>query len=427
MLARDLLRDDPERVRRGLAARGADPEPYERWRRLDAERRAILAEVEELKRRRNEASRAIGEVKRQGGDAALQIAEVGSLKSRIEDLEARLAAVDEEATAIELVLPNLPHSSVPVGPDETANRVERTVGEPTRFDFEPKAHWDLGPALGILDFERGAKIAGARFTAYLGLGARLERALISFMLDLHTRNHGYTEALPPFLVNRDALVGTGQLPKFEQDLFHVEGTPLYLVPTAEVPLTNLHRDEILEEAVLPLRYTAYTPCFRSEAGSYGKDVRGLIRQHQFNKVELVHLTTPEASYDSLAELTGHAERVLQILEIPYRVMTLSTGDLGAAAAKTHDLEVWLPGQGAYREISSCSNTEDYQARRANLRYRPAGGGKPRLLHTLSGSGLAVGRTLVAVLENYQRADGTVEIPRALQPYMGGLARIEGPR
>ena len=427
MLARDLLRDDPERVRRGLAARGADLEPYERWHRLDAERRAILAEVEELKRRRNEASRTIGEVKRQGGDAALQIAEVGTLKSRIEELEARLATVDEEATAIELVLPNLPHESVPVGPDETANRLERIVGEPPRFDFEPKAHWDLGPALGILDFERGAKIAGARFTAYLGAGAQLERALISFMLDLHTRVHGYTEALPPCLVNRDALVGTGQLPKFEQDLFHVEGTPLYLVPTAEVPLTNLHRDEILEEAALPLRYTAYTPCFRSEAGSYGKDVRGLIRQHQFNKVELVHLTTPEASYESLDELTGHAERVLEVLEIPYQVVTLSTGDLGAAAAKTHDIEVWLPGQGAYREISSCSNCEDYQARRANLRYRPAGGGKPRLLHTLNGSGLAVGRTLVAVLENYQRADGTVEVPGALRPYMGGLARIEGPR
>ena len=427
MLSRDLLRDDPERVRQGLAARGADVELYERWRGLDAERRAGIAEVEELKRRRNEASRAIGELKRQGADAAREIAEVGTWKARIEEIEARLAEVDAEATHVELVLPNLPHGSVPVGPDESANRVERTVGEPTRFDFEPRAHWDLGPALGILDFERGTKVAGARFTAYFGAGARLERALISFMLDLHTREHGYTEVLPPFMVNRDALTGTGQLPKFEQDLFHIEGHPLYLVPTAEVPLTNLHREEILDEAALPVRYTAYTPCFRSEAGSYGKDVRGLIRQHQFNKVEIVQLTAPEASYDALEELTGHAERVLQLLELPYRVMTLSTGDMGASAAKTHDLEVWLPGQGLYREISSCSNCEDYQARRANLRYRPAGGGKPRLLHTLNGSGLAVGRTLVAILENYQRADGAVEIPGALQPYMGGLARIEPPR
>jgi seryl-tRNA synthetase len=346
------------------------------------------------------------------------------MKERIEELEVRLAAIEPEMSNVEQSIPNVAHESVPVGRDESANRVERTVGEPRAFDFEPKAHWDLGPALGILDFERGAKVAGARFTAYFGAGARLERALINFMLDLHTREHGYTEVLPPFIVNRDSLVGTGQLPKFEQDLFHLEGTNYYLAPTAEVPLTNLYRDETLDEERLPVRLTAYTPCFRSEAGSYGKDVRGLIRQHQFNKVELVHLTTQETSYDALAELTGNAEKVLQLLDLPYRVLTLSTGDMGFSAAKTHDIEVWLPGQNAYREISSCSNCEDFQARRANLRYRPAGGGKTKLLHTLNGSGLAVGRTLVAILENYQQADGTVLIPEVLRPWMGGLERIE---
>jgi seryl-tRNA synthetase len=428
MLSRDLLRDQPDRVRQALQNRRADPAPLDAWLRLDAERRALLVEVEELKRRRNEASKAIGQLKAKGGDAAAEIAALGGSKQRIEELEARLgglagkSGIDEELRAIELALPNLPHDSVPVG-DESANRVERTVGEPRRFDFAPKAHWDLGPALGILDFERGAKLTGARFTVSFGAGARLERALIALMLDLHTGNHGYTEVLPPVIVNRDTLIGTGQLPKFEQDLFKIEGYPYYLIPTAEVPLTNLHRDEILDEAALPVRYTAFTPCFRSEAGSYGKDVRGLIRQHQFNKVELVHLAEPEASYAQLEEMTRHAERVLQVLELPYRVLCLSTGDMGFGAAKTYDLEVWLPGQDAYREISSCSNCEDFQARRANLRYRPAGGGKPRLLHTLNGSGLAVGRTLVAILENGQREDGTVDVPAALRPYMGGLERI----
>jgi seryl-tRNA synthetase len=309
-----------------------------------------------------------------------------------------------------------------VGPDESANRVERVVGEPPRLGFAPQAHWDLGPRLGILDFERGAKLAGARFTVSWGAGARLERALIQLMLDLHTREHGYTEVLPPFLVRGDMLVGTGQLPKFAPDLFKLEDHDLYLNPTAEVPLTNLHRDEILEASSLPRRYTAHTPCFRAEAGSHGRDVRGLIRQHQFNKVELVQLARPEESYAALEELTGHAERVLQVLGLPYRVVSLSTGDLGFASSKTYDLEVWLPGQDGYREISSCSNCEDFQARRANLRYR-AEGGKPALLHTLNGSGLAVGRTLIAVLENGQQADGSVVLPPALRPYLGGLERL----
>jgi seryl-tRNA synthetase len=310
-----------------------------------------------------------------------------------------------------------------VGEDESANRVERVVGEPRKFDFEPKAHWDLGPELGILDFERGAKIAGARFTAYFGAGARLERALINFMLELHTTEHGYIETLPPFIVNSAALVGTGQLPKFAEDLFRLEGHDFYLVPTAEVPVTNLHGNETLEEAQLPLRYAAFTPCFRAEAGSYGKDVRGLIRQHQFNKVELVHVATPESSWDELELLTANAEKVLQLLELPYQVVTLATGDMSFSSAKTYDLEVWLPGQEAYREISSCSNCTDYQARRANIRFRPAEGGKARYAHTLNGSGLAVGRTLVAILENCQQADGTIAIPEALRPFMGGMERI----
>jgi seryl-tRNA synthetase len=427
MLSRDLLRDDPEKARQALAGRNVDLSLLDTWQRLDSERRTDLVEVEDLKRQRNEASRAIGKIKQQGGDAAEAMAAVGQLKARIEELETRLAAIEPEMTGIEMSLPNLPAADVPVGKDETDNRCERTVGVPRSFPFEPKAHWDLGPTLGILDFERGAKVTGARFTVSFGAGACLERALISFMLDLHTREHGYREVLPPFIVNRDSLTGTGQLPKFEQDLFHLEGFPYYLVPTAEVPLTNLHRDEILDESALPVRYTAYTPCFRSEAGSYGKDVRGLIRQHQFNKVELVQLTAQEKSFDALEELTGHAERVLQLLGLPYRVMTLCTGDMGFSAAKTYDLEVWLPGQNAYREISSCSNCTDFQARRANLRYRPQtegkSGGKPRLLHTLNGSGLAVGRTLIALLENYQEEDGSVTVPEVLRSYAGGLERI----
>jgi len=427
MLSRDLLRNEPDRVRQGLRALGEDVETYERWLRLDEQRRAHLVEVEELKRQRNEASKAIGAVKRQGGDAGEQIAAVGEIKGKIETLETALGTLEAETDDLERRFPNLPDASLPVGKDESANRVERSVGEPRDFaaeGFEPQAHWDLGPALGILDFERGAKVTGARFTAYFGAGARLERALINFMLDLHTGEHGYTEVLPPFIINADSLYGTGQLPKFGEDAFKLEGFDWYLVPTAEVPVTNLHRDEILDEADLPRRYAAYTPCFRSEAGSYGKDVRGLIRQHQFNKVEMVQFVHPDTSWQVLEELTGHAERVLQLLELPYQVVTLATGDLGFSAAKTYDLEVWVPGQDTYREISSCSNFTDFQARRANLRYRPADGGKPRYLHTLNGSGLAVGRTVVAILENHQQADGSVVVPEVLRPYAGGLEVIE---
>ncbi len=426
MLSRDLLRNHPDRVRAGLAARGADAGELDRWLSLDEDRRQLLVEVEDLKRQRNEASKAIGQIKREGGDAEAQIAAVGEIKGKIEALEKRLADIEEEADALERGLPNLPDDSLPEGPDESANRVEKTVGEPRDFQgegFAPQAHWDLGPELGILDFERGAKVTGARFTAYFGGGARLERALIQFMLDLHADRHGYTEVLPPFIVNADSMFGTGQLPKFAADSFRLEGTDWYLAPTAEVPVTNLHRDEVLEESALPRRYCAYTPCFRSEAGSYGKDVRGLIRQHQFNKVELVQFVHPERSWQALEELTGHAEAVLEALELPYRRVTLATGDVGFSSAKTYDLEVWLPGQDAYREISSCSNFLDFQARRANLRFRPEEGGKPRHLHTLNGSGLAVGRTVVAILENHQQEDGTVTVPQALRPYMGGLELI----
>lgn len=424
MLSRDLLRSDDDALSTRLEERGVAPAQIDNWRELDRVRRETLGNVELLKQRRNELSKQIGMLKREGGDADALMAQVGQLKADIAGHETGMETVDRELADLDLTFPNLAHESVPRGADEEDNRVERTVGEPTGFDFEPQAHWDLGPDLGVLDFERGAKVAGARFTSYFGDGARLERALVNFMLDLHTGEHGYTEVLPPFIVNRDALVGTGQLPKFEEDLFKLRGHEYYLIPTAEVPVTNLHGGEVLDEAELPVRYVAYTPCFRAEAGSYGKDVRGLIRQHQFQKVELVQLTTPETSYQALEELTGNAERVLQLLELPYRVVTLSTGDMGFSAAKTYDIEVWLPGQSAYREISSCSNCEAFQARRGGLRFRPAGGGKPRHLHTLNGSGLAAGRTLVAVLENYQNGDGSVTVPDVLRPYFGGRERIE---
>lgn len=423
MLARELVRTAPDRIRAALVARGSDA-PFEQLLAADTRWREAQAELEALKAERNRGSKEVGAL-----FAAGRTEEAEALRTRMAELGARVASAEREAAALagdvaelELAVPNLPHASVPVGADEKANRVERTWGDPPSFGFEPQAHWDLGPALGILDFERAAKITGARFAVLWGEGAALERALVTFMLDLQRAN-GYREVYVPFLVNREALVGTGQLPKFEADLFHVAGTELFLVPTAEVPVTNLHRGEILEEASLPRRYCAYTPCFRAEAGSYGRDVRGLIRQHQFDKVELVHLATPETSYAELDVLTRSAESVLQRLGLAYRVVTLSTGDMGFAAAKTHDLEVWLPGQQSYREISSCSNCEEFQARRADLKYRPAGGGKARLLHTLNGSGLAVGRTLIAVLENYQNGDGTVTVPEALRPYLGGLERL----
>ena len=423
MLSRELLRERPQEVRELLATRGTDPELFGTWEVLDKARREALVEVEDLKRRRNEASKEIGKVKQQGGDASAQIEEVGRLKGRIGELEEKVSDVEAKLADVELSLPNLPDASAPRGEDESANREERLVGKPREFEFEPKAHWDLGPELGILDFERGAKITGARFTAYFGAGAHLERALINFFLDLHTREHGYTEVLPPFIVSRDSLIGSGQLPKFEEDLFKLEDHEYFMAPTAEVPLTNIHRGETLEESQLPIRYVAFTPCFRAEAGSHGRDVRGLIRQHQFNKVELFQFVTPETSFEALEELTSQAEKVLQLLELPYRPVCLATGDMGFAAAKTYDLEVWLPGQDAYREISSCSNCTTFQARRANIRYRPADGGKTRLVHTLNGSGLAVGRTLVAILENYQNEDGSVTIPEKLRSYMGGLERI----
>ena len=423
MLSRELLRGAPERVRAALAARGSDA-PLEallaadqRWRSAQAEREALLAE-------RNRGSREVGKLfaagRREEGEALR--ARMAVLGEKIAAAERAAEAPAAEVAELELTIPNVPHATVPIGSDETANRVERRWGEPPRLDFAAQAHWDLGPALGILDFERAASVAGARFAVLWGAGAALERALVAFMLDVH-RAAGYREVYVPFMVNRQALVGTGQLPKFSADLFRVEGTDYFLVPTAEVPVTNLHRGEVLEEGTLPRRYCAYTPCFRAEAGSYGRDVRGLIRQHQFDKVELVHLATERTSYEELERLTASAEAILRLLALPYRVVTLSTGDMGFAAAKTYDLEVWLPGQNAYREISSCSNCEDFQARRADLKYRPSGGGKARLLHTLNGSGLAVGRTLIAVLENYQRADGTVTVPDALRPYLGGLDRI----
>ena len=419
MLARELWRNTPDRVRAALTARRSDA-PLSELLAVDGRWRETQSELESLKAERNRGSKEVGRLcaggDREAGERLR--AELAALGERIAAAEQDAARLAAEVSALELGLPNLPHASVPVGPDESANRVERVWGEPPHFDFEVKPHWDLGPALGILDFERAAAVAGARFAVLWGAGAALERALISFMLDLHTAS-GYREAYVPFLVNRRALEGTGQLPKFAEDLFHVEGTEYYLVPTAEVPVTNLHRGEVLEESTLPRRYCAYTPCFRAEAGSYGRDVRGLIRQHQFDKVELVHLAVPERSYEEHEALTAAAEAVLQALSLPYRVVTLSTGDMGFAAAKTYDLEVWLPGQECYREISSCSNCEEFQARRADLKYRPAGGGKTRLLHTLNGSGLAVGRTLIAVLENYQRADGTVVVPEPLRRYLGG--------
>jgi seryl-tRNA synthetase len=420
MLDPAFVREHVDEVRTGLRNRGLQPDAeLEQIVTLETRRRRLIPEIEGLKREQNAAGDEVARVKRQGQDASGLFAANKARAQQIRQLEIQLDNTELQRSALLMTLPNLPHASVPVGASAADNREVRRHGEPRAFDFEPKPHWDLGPALGILDFERATKMSGTRFSVLMGAGARLSRALIQFMLDLHSRDHGYTEVEPPFLVNAEALRGTGNLPKFEQDLFKIAGEwDLYLIPTAEVPLTNLHRGEILDGRLLPLRYTAYTPCFRSEAGSYGADVRGLIRQHQFDKVELMKFTTPETSYDELEQLTRNAETVLERLELPYRTVLLCTGDMGFASAKTYDIEVWLPSQNTYREISSCSNTESFQARRASIKFRPAGTGKAEFAHTLNGSGLAVGRTLIAILENYQQKDGSVVIPPALRPYMG---------
>jgi seryl-tRNA synthetase len=425
MIDPSFLRDQIDAVRLGLRNRGLDADQaLEEIAALDHARRQLIQEVEGLKRDQNMSGEEIAKAKRQGLDTAAVQAAGRARGQRIKQLDAELEAVEQRRQHALLLLPNLPHSSVPVGASSADNVELRRHGTPRTFDFDPVPHWDLGPALGIVDFERGTRLSGARFTVLSGAGARLSRALIAFMLDLHTREHGYREVEPPFLVNSASLLGTGNLPKFEADLFKIAGDwDLYLIPTAEVPLTNLHRGEILDGRTLPIRYTAYTPCFRSEAGSYGQDVRGLIRQHQFDKVELVKLTTPEQSFDELETLTANAEEVLKRLELPYRTLQLCTGDMGFASAKTYDIEVWLPSQQTYREISSCSNTEAFQARRANIKFRAGGTGKAEFVHTLNGSGLAVGRTLVAILENYQERDGSVTIPTALRPYMDGLESI----
>jgi seryl-tRNA synthetase len=425
MLDPGLLRDQIEVVRTALANRGvqADAE-LEQLATLEARRRRLIPELEGLKREQNAAGDEVARAKRQGLDASGIFAANKARSQQIRQLEIQADQVDQQRTALLLTLPNLAHSSVPLGAGAEQNVEVRRHGEPRRFDFDAKPHWDLGTALGILDFERATRMSGTRFSVLMGAGARLSRALINFMLERHTREHGYTEVEPPFLVNAGALRGTGNLPKFEQDLFKIGGDwDLFLIPTAEVPLTNLHREEILDGRQLPLHYTAYTPCFRSEAGSYGADVRGLIRQHQFDKVELVKFTAPENSYEELESLTRNAEEILKRLELPYRTMLLCTGDMGFASAKTYDIEVWLPSQKTYREISSCSNTEAFQARRANIKFRREGTGKAEFVHTLNGSGLAVGRTLIAVLENYQQADGSVVVPEVLRPYMGGLEVI----
>ena len=426
MLDPRLLRERPELVEAGFRARAAQV-PLEESRAVDARRRGLAQTLDELRARRNRASETVAQAKRRGGDATAAIEESRQVGDEIRTLEAELRVAETDLAELALRFPNLPHASVPAGDSADDNVEVRRWGAPRTFGFAPRPHWELGERLGLLDFERGAKLAKARFTVLWGLGARLERALAQFMLDLHTKAHGYQEVWVPHLVSAETMLATAQLPKFEEELFKTveaeAGRALYLIPTAEVPLTAVHGGEILAGETLPRKYTALTPCYRREAGSYGKDTRGFLRQHQFDKVELVKLAAPETSYDELEAMTEDAERVLQALELPYRTMLLCAGDMGFASAKTYDLEVWLPAEGRYREISSCSNCEAFQARRANLRYRPVGGGKPDWLHTLNGSGLAVGRTLIAVLENYQEADGTVGVPRALRPYLDGLERV----
>jgi len=422
MLDIKFIRQHTDLVRQKLTERGQVLN-LDEFIRLEEERRNLLQEVETLRSERNNVSKQVGEKKKRKEDATELIERMGQVSSRIKELDETLAQTEENLHQIVMLIPNIPHESVVFGQSSEDNPVIRTWGEKRTFSFKPKPHWEIGEDLNILDFARGAKITGARFTLYRGAGALLERAVLNFMLDLHTREHGYTEVLPPFLVNRDSMTGTGQLPKFEEDLFRVDKVDYFLIPTAEVPVTNIHRDEVLSEKDLPIYYVAYTPCFRAEAGSYGKDTRGLIRQHQFNKVELVKFSTPEGSYDELEKLTINAEEILKRLKIPFRTVSLCSADLGFSSAKTYDLEAWLPGQDTYREISSCSNYEDFQARRASIRFRREEGGRVEFVHTLNGSGLAVGRTVVAILENYQEEDGSVTVPEVLRTYMHGMDRI----
>lgn len=418
MLDIKRIREDFEGVKKSVESRGKGDFGMDQVIDLDKKRREILAKVEAMKNKQSTTSKQIPKMKKAGEDTTELMKEMKALSQEIKALDAEVSQVEEDLRNALLNIPNTPHSSVPMGIDDSDNVELRKWGEPTKFDFEAKAHWDLGEELDILDTERAAKIAGTRFTVYKGLGSRLERSVTNFMLNLHTEEHGFTEILPPFMVNRNAMTGTGQLPKFEEDMFYVPQKDFFLIPTAEVPVTNLRAQEIMPEAELPVYYTAYTPCFRAEAGSAGRDTRGLIRQHQFNKVELVKFVKPETSYDELESLTAAAEEVLKRLEIPYRVVKLSTGDLGFSSAMTYDIEVWMPSYGRYVEISSCSNFENYQARRANIRFRPEEKGKPEFVHTLNGSGLAVGRTVAAILENYQQADGSIVVPEVLRPYMG---------
>lgn len=424
MLDVKLLRNNFEEVKQKLQNRGEDLGEFEKFGELDKRRRTLIVETEALKSQRNEVSQEIAKLKREKQDADAKIEEMRVVGDRIKTLDIELREIDEKLDMILMSIPNIPHESTPVGESEDDNVEIRKWGEVRTFDFEPKAHWDLGTDLDILDFENAAKVTGSRFVFYKKLGARLERALINFMMDLHSNEHGYEEMLPPYMVNRASMTGTGQLPKFEEDAFLIEAEDYFLIPTAEVPVTNYHREDILKAEDLPRKYTAFSACFRSEAGSAGRDTRGLIRQHQFNKVELVQFVKPEDSYEALEKLTSNAEEVLRRLELPYRVLSMCTADLGFTAAKKYDLEVWIPSYDSYREISSCSNFESFQARRANIRFRREPGSKPEYVHTLNGSGLALGRTVAAILENYQDADGSVRIPKVLQGYMGGIEKIE---
>jgi len=423
MLDLKYIKTNLDTVKKGMEKRGANID-FSNFLETEEERKALLLDIEKLRYQRNKVSDDIAQMKKSGQDAQPSIDKMRTVSERIKGLDKKLISVEQAIHDFLIALPNLPHDDVPKGKDDTQNRLERTIGIPRKFDFKIKDHADIGENLGILDLARAAKLTGSRFPLYLGSGARLERALINFMLDIHTTEHGYKETLPPFIVNKTTMTGTGQLPKFEEDLFKLEGLDYYLIPTSEVPITNIYAREILDGSRLPLKFAAYTPCFRSEAGSYGRDTKGLIRQHQFNKVEMVKLTTPETSFDELESLLANAESILARLELPYQVVTLCTGDLGFSATKTYDLEVWMPGQDKYREISSCSNCLDFQARRANIRFKRPGQKKPEFCHTLNGSGLAVGRTFAAILENYQQADGSVTIPDVLVPYMGGQKVIE---